>query len=256
RKADWDIVESNSISIAWSILSNESTVRLNKKELRKILWGVTNEEKIVYRTEITKGLIQEKVKRQLYNQLQSSKETKKVIDMFVNTAWNGFFTEIWKKCCEEVIDWEKSIGISKKEKRNQKRKSQEIKKEKSSNPSTQENEEMDFVTKSIHGNNVSKEDNRNEVQKMWSDAVVCYIIDLANLNMASVTPIQIYNSEETEETDKNLSEADESDKVEIYEKIPSILSIEWLSATLYLQKEDGVKEDSAKLNRYMLKNYE
>ncbi|CAG8832264.1 12394_t:CDS:1, partial [Gigaspora margarita] len=123
RKADWDIVESNSISITWSILSNESTVRLNKKELRKILWDVTDKEKIACRTEITKGLIQEKVKKQLYNQLQSSKETKKVINVFVYTAWNGFFTEIWKKCCKEVIDWEKLIGISKKEKRNQKRKS-------------------------------------------------------------------------------------------------------------------------------------
>ncbi|CAG8768255.1 22342_t:CDS:2, partial [Gigaspora margarita] len=94
HRDNWDIVESNSISIAWSTLSKESILRLNKKELGKILWGVIEEKKILRRAEIIKGLTQEKVKRQLYDQLQSSKEARKLLEVFVNTAWNGFFTEI------------------------------------------------------------------------------------------------------------------------------------------------------------------
>ncbi|CAG8819522.1 9054_t:CDS:2, partial [Gigaspora margarita] len=146
------------VSTEWSFIATikklepaeEKVKNYDWSKLGKILWGVTEEEKILRRAEIIKGLTQEKMKRQLYNQLQSSKKARKLLEVFVNTVWNGFFTEIWKKHCEKVITWEKSRGIRKRK--------------------------GGFVMKPNHGNNDSKKDDRDKVQKTWSDTVVGYII--------------------------------------------------------------------------------
>jgi hypothetical protein len=96
--------------------------------------------------------------------------------------------------------------------------------------------------------------------------------------VTSTKPIQIYNFENISE---NLSEEEEMDEMETYEKEIIILrtitdtktrwdssyqswqrllklrsAIEWLSVTLPLQKENGTKEDSTQLNCLMLKDYE
>ena len=94
------------------MLSEETCKKTTKLELTKILWEESTEEKAEYRSKSIKGLIQEKAKTMLQSLTQTLKETKEFLTIWTNAAWNGFFENIWKKCCEVVTNWEKANGIS------------------------------------------------------------------------------------------------------------------------------------------------
>ena len=71
----------------------------------------------------TKRLIQEKSTKAVQNLIQTLTEAKNFVYILVNTTWNSFYENIWKKWCEAVIVWEKELGISLKSKRKDRRQS-------------------------------------------------------------------------------------------------------------------------------------
>ena len=113
----WQVTEETSINLAWTSLAEETRERIDKKKLKEIIWGSTKEEKKESRLKVTKGLIQEKSTKAVQNLTQTLTEAKNFVCILVNTAWNSFYENIWKKRCEAVIVWEKELGISLKSKR-------------------------------------------------------------------------------------------------------------------------------------------
>ena len=124
------------------------------------------------RIKIVKGLIQKKAKSALQDLIQSLKETKEFISVLAKTAWNGFFENIWKKRCELVSNWEKSVEITPKEK---KKKEEASSRTKPNNEVTQKNKEGIVIDQVNRTKEIRKEEDNRGIQKLWQGSVYEWI---------------------------------------------------------------------------------
>ncbi|CAG8809254.1 12433_t:CDS:2, partial [Gigaspora rosea] len=53
-------IEDMSMDMAWSSLPNDAQMNTNKRQLKEIFWGTRREKKLETRSNIMKGLVQEK----------------------------------------------------------------------------------------------------------------------------------------------------------------------------------------------------
>ena len=90
----WKETEDTTINLAWIALSEETQTKTSKEDLKKCIWGASNEEKKESRARFMKGLVQEKVREMLQSLTNSIGEIKNFLKVIINTAWNGFFENI------------------------------------------------------------------------------------------------------------------------------------------------------------------
>lgn len=161
HEQEWRNAEDTAINLAWPLLQEETQRNTSKDQLKKLFWGISIEEKIESRSKIIKGLIQEKAKKMLQDLTQSLKEAKEFIIMLTNTAWNAFFENIWKKRCDLVTMWEKTLGISNADKK----KRFHGEKEGSGNKKTQKQEVVVDRTDQNRTIKEKKEEDNNRIQE-------------------------------------------------------------------------------------------
>jgi hypothetical protein len=113
----WTNNEVLATSAAWLSLTSETRMKVAKDQLRDILWGKLSAEKAEIRQAAIKGLTREDIWAKILEVVPIIQEAKDLIKAAMDTFWNGFFENIWKRRCAAVIEWEKSIGIDAKKKR-------------------------------------------------------------------------------------------------------------------------------------------
>ena len=68
------------------------------------------------REALIKGLIPKETQDKLA-QLLNSKAKQQFVNAVAITAQDTFYEQVWRICCEKIIEWEKKIGITDKIKR-------------------------------------------------------------------------------------------------------------------------------------------
>ena len=104
--------------------------------------------------------------------LLSLKEAKEFITTLAGSAWNGFFENIWKKRCELITLWEKSVGITAVDKR---KREESMSGKKSNNKKTHEKVEGKDIDQSNRTKVNKKEEDSNSIQKVWLGSVSDWI---------------------------------------------------------------------------------
>ncbi|CAG8831303.1 27948_t:CDS:2, partial [Gigaspora margarita] len=104
----WKRIEALTGENAWNTLTSEAKSKINPHEfLGLYLEGMLN---------MAKGLISQKVVDKLNEFFPSYRDTKAAIMAVLQGYWNHFYKDIWKKRCDQIIIWKKSLGITKQSK--------------------------------------------------------------------------------------------------------------------------------------------
>ena len=109
--------------------------------------------------------------------IQSSKETKEFLALVINTAWNSFYEDIWKRRCEAFVLWEKELGIDTKEKKWKKNIiSKQVVLEKGNLTSYEESSNrIEKNQASVKAKQERKEVEIREIQETWFCSIVNFI---------------------------------------------------------------------------------
>ncbi|RIB15312.1 hypothetical protein C2G38_2039475 [Gigaspora rosea] len=119
----WNNLEETAIQAAWTAVPADMRHSKVKDQLRKAFWGSTQKERISTRKGLVKGLIREETFTKVLLLLKGKvKEATCFCDCASVVAWNIFYEEIWRIRCEDMIKWEKSNGICRRDKFENKRK--------------------------------------------------------------------------------------------------------------------------------------
>jgi hypothetical protein len=153
--------------LCWKKLESDSKFKFKKEVLRRIIFGSSKEENRQARKDIIKGLLQERTVLNMTNLLSSKKVALEILDYSITLTWNLFYDFIWKTRCSAVSEWEKSIGISSREKR------------RSFAPDSDKNVPLESKNSSF--GNLAQErkalekDKEEKIREVWNEAILCLI---------------------------------------------------------------------------------
>jgi hypothetical protein len=73
-------------------------------------------EEVKIREALIKGLIPKETQDKLA-ELLNTRSRQQFANTVAITAWDTFYEQVWRICCEKIIEWEKKVGITGKSKR-------------------------------------------------------------------------------------------------------------------------------------------
>lgn len=171
----WKEAEHFGSNLAWTVLPEDTRSRLDKIQLKKILWGTSIEEIKETRSGTLKGLIKEETAKRIFELVGSSRDARSYLDTAINSTWNYFYENIWKQRCAFVNKWEKENGINKKKKREKKtrhvRSITSIEKTEQIFGEVNQNQEQTRGKVKKKGENNDKEKDIEKKEKSWFVAV-------------------------------------------------------------------------------------
>lgn len=96
------------------------TLKLSKRQIsgvQELLIPTNIEERTQSRKENLRGIIKVELSKKLRELKISIRKSKKVLEAYLERWYKEFQEQIWNPRCKEVTQWEKTIGITRKEKR-------------------------------------------------------------------------------------------------------------------------------------------
>ncbi|CAG8838149.1 18594_t:CDS:1, partial [Gigaspora margarita] len=112
----WKRIEALTGENAWNTLTPEAKSKINPLAISRIIFGRDVNSRAGIRLNMAKGLISQKVVDKLNEFFPSYRDTKVAIIAVLQGYWNHFYEDIWKKRCDQIIVWEKRLGITKQSK--------------------------------------------------------------------------------------------------------------------------------------------
>src|ERR1043165_9748813 len=101
QKNLWKRIQKVATATAWEQLKEEEKNRVRPQVLYKAVFRITEEEEIINRKALIKGLTTIDVGQRLAKML-SKQATAKCIDIVTRTVWNTFYDQIWRVRCKKV----------------------------------------------------------------------------------------------------------------------------------------------------------
>ena len=115
-KSNWKKAEDLALELTWNMLKETDTKSCDQNDLRDILYPRERAKRYSVRLEFLKGLVCKSTLEELLLVIKSSAVCKSILQFFLQVFWNSFYEEVWKERCDSIIVWEKSVGITRKDK--------------------------------------------------------------------------------------------------------------------------------------------
>jgi len=124
----WAQAEEEMVKKAWESLDDTEKRVVSREQLGKILRGTceSGDTEKVRRNKLARGIIHKETRKRLYDQGISNNRITKLLVQFMQDWLQFFQDEVWNSRCKSVLEWEKEVGVRKREKyEKKKRKSKE-----------------------------------------------------------------------------------------------------------------------------------
>jgi hypothetical protein len=116
-RENWRLLETKLRKELESLSKDKNLTLEQSKEISKILFPENSEAQKAQRQDFSRGIIRKNIRAEFMLLNISKGKTKTILAEFLE-KWFHFFKElVWNTRCKEIIQWEKVIGITKKEKR-------------------------------------------------------------------------------------------------------------------------------------------